>query len=107
MTVEVAAQGRPSWRRYLWWSTDHKVIGLQYMVTSFLFFLVGGSLAETMRTQLLSPDNTLVNSEAYNRLVTNHGVDHALLVDHPGPGRLRQLPGAPDDRGARTWPSRA
>jgi len=73
MTVEVAAQDRPSWRRYLWWNTDHKVIGVQYIVTSFLFFLVGGSLAETMRTQLTSPDNTLVNGDAYNRLVTNHG----------------------------------
>ena len=41
--------------KYLAWSVDHKIIGIQYMVTSFTFFLIGGLLAELIRTELLTP----------------------------------------------------
>jgi cytochrome c oxidase subunit I len=36
-------------------STDHKVIGLLYLITSFIFFLIGGLMAEVMRTELARP----------------------------------------------------
>ena len=36
-------------------STDHKVIGLMYLITSFVFFLIGGLMAEIMRTELARP----------------------------------------------------
>ena len=41
-------------------STDHKRIGISYMVTAFAFFLVGGSLAMVMRAQLAQPEQELV-----------------------------------------------
>jgi cytochrome c oxidase subunit I len=54
-------------------TTDHKVIGLSYMTTSILFFLVGGVLALAMRTQLSQPDLDLVSPETYNEFFTMHG----------------------------------
>ncbi len=60
-------------RRYFGWSTDHKVIGIQYLVTTFGFFLLGGAMAILVRTELFSPGSDLVNGTQYNRLLTNHG----------------------------------
>jgi cytochrome c oxidase subunit I len=54
-------------------TTDHKVIGLSYMVTGLLFFLAGGVLALVMRTQLAQPDQNLVSPETYNEFFTMHG----------------------------------
>jgi cytochrome c oxidase subunit 1 len=54
-------------------STDHKRIGIAYMVTAFAFFLVGGALAEVIRSQLWSPDSKLVNEATYNQVFTMHG----------------------------------
>ncbi|MCU1453910.1 MAG: cytochrome c oxidase, subunit [Acidimicrobiales bacterium] len=54
-------------------STDHKRIGLAYMVTAFAFFLIGGAMAELMRTELYSPGLQVVSSERYNELFTMHG----------------------------------
>ena len=54
-------------------STDHKRIGLSYMVTAFGFFLVGGMLAEVMRAQLAQPEENLVSTDLYNQLFTMHG----------------------------------
>jgi len=54
-------------------TTDHKVIGLSYMVTGILFFLTGGVLALVIRTQLAQPDLNLVSPETYNEFFTMHG----------------------------------
>jgi cytochrome c oxidase subunit I len=54
-------------------STDHKTIGLSYLVTSFVFFCVGGLLALGMRTQLARPDQDLLSPETYNQFFTMHG----------------------------------
>jgi cytochrome c oxidase subunit 1 len=54
-------------------TTDHKVIGLSYITTSILFFVVGGALALVMRTQLARPDQNLVSPETYNEFFTMHG----------------------------------
>jgi cytochrome c oxidase subunit I len=54
-------------------TTDHKIIGLSYITTSILFFLVGGLLALVMRTQLARPDQNLVSPETYNEFFTMHG----------------------------------
>lgn len=61
------------WQDYFGFNTDHKVIGLQYLVTSFLFYLVGGSLATAVRTELATPDPDFVSPEMYNTLFTLHG----------------------------------
>ena len=61
------------WQDYFGFSTDHKVIGIQYLVTAFFFYLIGGALAEVMRTELATPDPDLVQPEFYNQLMTMHG----------------------------------
>lgn len=62
-----------NWREYFSFNTDHKVIGIQYLVTSFLFYLVGGVLASLIRTELATPSPDFVSPENYNRLFTLHG----------------------------------
>jgi cytochrome c oxidase subunit 1 len=54
-------------------STDHKQIGLNYLVTSFIGFLFAGAMAEGIRTQLIVPNNHFVTENVYNQLFTMHG----------------------------------
>ncbi len=54
-------------------STDHKQIGLNYMVTAFIGFLTAGLMAEGMRTQLIAPNNHFVTPDIYDQLLTMHG----------------------------------
>jgi cytochrome c oxidase subunit 1 len=61
------------WQDYFGFSTDHKVIGVQYLVTAFFFYLVGGAMAEVMRTELATPDPDFIQPEFYNQLMTMHG----------------------------------
>ena len=58
---------------YLIFNTDHKVIGIQYLVLSFTFFLIGGALAELIRMQLASPTNQVIVGSRYNMVLTLHG----------------------------------
>jgi cytochrome c oxidase subunit 1 len=64
-------------------STDHKVIGYLYLITSFGFFLLGGVLALVMRAQLARPGGHLVSNEQYNQLFTMHGTIMLLLFATP------------------------
>jgi cytochrome c oxidase subunit 1 len=61
------------WQDYFTFNTDHKVIGIQYLVTAFFFYFVGGALAEVMRTELATPEPDFVQPEFYNQLMTMHG----------------------------------
>ncbi|AFY64757.1 cytochrome c oxidase, subunit I [Geitlerinema sp. PCC 7407] len=61
------------WTDYFTFSTDHKVIGIQYLVTSFIFYLIGGVFATAMRTELATPNPDFVSPETYNNLLTLHG----------------------------------
>ncbi len=62
-----------TWKTYFSFSTDHKVIGIQYLVTAFLFLLVGGIFAMVMRGELLTPESDLVDRTVYNAMFTMHG----------------------------------
>jgi cytochrome c oxidase subunit 1 len=64
-------------------STDHKIIGHLYLITSFGFFLAGGLMAMIMRAQLMAPDNHLVSDQVYNELFTMHGTIMLLLFATP------------------------
>jgi cytochrome c oxidase subunit I len=55
-------------------STDHKRIGVLYMISITLFFFLGGIPAVLFRLELLTPGADVVSSEVYNRLFTMHGV---------------------------------
>jgi len=72
-----------NWRRFFSFSTDHKVIGIQYIVTSFIFFLVGGFFAMIMRGELVTPEADLVDRTVYNALFTMHGTVMLFLWTFP------------------------
>ncbi len=70
--------------KYLTWSIDHKVIGIQYICSSLIFFVVGGFLAELIRVELLTPGADLMASGgAYNSLFTIHATVMIFLVVIP------------------------
>ncbi len=62
-----------NWRTYFSFSIDHKVIGIQYLVLTFIFYLIGGVLASMVRTELATPDPDFVSPDTYNTLFTLHG----------------------------------
>ncbi|MGC5411181.1 cbb3-type cytochrome c oxidase subunit I, partial [Streptomyces sp. DT225] len=64
-------------------TTDHKVIGDLYLVTSFAFFLFAGVLAMVMRAELARPGMQIVSHEQYNQLFTVHGTIMMLLFATP------------------------
>ncbi|HEY6442837.1 MAG TPA: cytochrome c oxidase subunit I [Candidatus Acidoferrales bacterium] len=67
-----------------WFSTVHHTdIGIRYMVTSFVFFLLGGVLAGLMRLQLARPNNGLIGPDRYNQLFTVHGSTMIFLFAVP------------------------
>ena len=53
--------GAYTWKDYFKVNTDHKVIGVQYLVTTFIFFMIGGMLAEGMRAELATPGQVIVH----------------------------------------------
>src|SRR6201992_2721517 len=64
-------------------STDHKVIGHMYLITSFFFFLCAGVMALIMRIQLIGPDEHIVSGQQDNELFTMHGTLMLLLFATP------------------------
>ena len=54
-------------------TTDHKSIGVLYMVTASLFFLISGVMAELMRAELARPSDDFLSPDVYNQLFTMHG----------------------------------
>src|SRR5574342_356968 len=92
-TVSVPARGRaggllrrPSATTGFWsWITtvDHKKIGILYGVTSFLFFLIGGSEALLIRLQLAQPNQDILSPSVYNQMFTMHGITMVFLVVMP------------------------
>ncbi|WP_329791186.1 cytochrome c oxidase subunit I [Lentzea sp. DG1S-22] len=64
-------------------TTDHKLIGIMYMITSFGFFMVGGVMALLMRGELARPGMQFLSNEQYNQLFTMHGTVMLLLYATP------------------------
>jgi cytochrome c oxidase subunit 1/cytochrome c oxidase subunit I+III len=64
-------------------TTDHKRIGLLYLFASLAFFAAGGVEALLIRTQLIQPDSGLLAPEAYNQVMTLHGVTMIFLFVIP------------------------
>ena len=86
------AEGAPARRKALpgstvlkWMTTtDHKVIGNLYFITSFVWFMVGGAMALLLRAELYTEGLQIVdNSEQYNQLFTMHGTIMLLLFATP------------------------
>ncbi|MEU6641060.1 cytochrome c oxidase subunit I [Saccharomonospora sp. NPDC046836] len=64
-------------------TTDHKKIGMMYLVTSMAFFMIGGILALLMRAELARPGLQFLSQEQYNQLFTMHGTIMLLLYATP------------------------
>ncbi len=65
-------------------TTDHKLIGNLYFISSFLFFMLGGLMALLIRAELFEPGLQVVdNPEQYNQLFTMHGTIMLLLFATP------------------------
>src|SRR5437763_7213661 len=83
---EIVVRGireRPTgWTSWLT-TTDHKRIGLLYIFTTFVFFILGGVEALLMRLQLAQPNSTLLEPKTYNELVTMHGTTMVFLFVVP------------------------
>src|SRR3954451_15218490 len=72
-----SGHGAHSWRDYFRINTDHKVIGIQYVVTSFFFFFIGGLFAMLMRAELAQPGRQFVDPNTFNGLFSVHA---SLLI---------------------------
>ncbi len=66
-------------RRWVF-STDHKVIGMQYLFTAMFMALVGGALAALIRYQLAWPEQAVISPETYLSVVTMHGTIMVFFV---------------------------
>ncbi len=75
--------GAYSWRDYFRVNTDHKVIGIQYLVTTFIFFLIGGALAEGVRAELAAPGTQYVSPGNFNALFSAHATIMIFLFVIP------------------------
>src|SRR3954464_1771249 len=67
-----SGHGARSWKDYFRVNTDHKVIGIQYVCTSFFFMLIGGLLAMMVRAELAAPGKQFVDADTYNGLFSVH-----------------------------------
>jgi len=71
--------GLASWIR----TVDHKRIGLKYLYTGLIFFILGGIQALLIRAQLIGPELDLLDPETYNQLFSMHGVTMMFLFATP------------------------
>jgi cytochrome c oxidase subunit I len=89
----VAVNGTPQLPKRLPWTegrvaswvttVDHKRIGILYIGTSLVFFVIGGILALLMRAQLATPNEHFITRDSYNELFTMHGTTMIFLFVVP------------------------
>lgn len=65
-------------------STDHKRIGILYLISLSIFFMVGVTFGFLMRIELIAPGRTIMDAQTYNSLFTLHGVIMIFLFVVPG-----------------------
>ncbi|MDA8391607.1 MAG: cbb3-type cytochrome c oxidase subunit I [Actinomycetota bacterium] len=68
--AEIPEEG---WARFLKFTLDHKVVGIQYVVGVLMFFFTGGLIAMAIRTELLNPTSHIFGPNIYIQLVSEHG----------------------------------
>ena len=64
-------------------AVNHTSVGLRFIVTGLVFFLIGGVLSMLMRTQLALPEQDIIGPELYNQLFTMHGTLMMFLFAIP------------------------
>src|ERR1035438_710709 len=65
-------------------STDHKRIGIMYLIALITFFAIGVTFGFLIRLELLTPGKTIVEPQVYNEFFTLHGVIMIFLFVIPG-----------------------
>ncbi len=80
-----AAKKNTMGRTFVKWmsSTDHKVIGNLYLISSFIFFIIAGLMAMVIRAELARPGLQFVSNEQYNQMFTMHGTIMLFLFATP------------------------
>jgi cytochrome c oxidase subunit 1 len=66
-------EGKPAWTRYFGVDYNHRVIGIQYIVTGIVLLLVGGALAMVMRVELVEAGRQFLDPAVYNTMIGMHG----------------------------------
>ncbi|MDQ6934078.1 MAG: cbb3-type cytochrome c oxidase subunit I [Actinomycetota bacterium] len=66
--------------RYFRFTTDHKVVGIQYLVLTMVMLGAGGTMAMLIRTNLISPNSGFLGPQTYNSLVGIHGLTMILAT---------------------------
>ena len=64
-------------------TTDHKLIGIMYVVACFIFFAIAGLMALFIRAELTLPGLQFLSNEQYNQLFTMHGTAMLLFYATP------------------------
>ena len=87
-TSDVDTQLAQTWRTEpgFWGAlstVDHKIIARRYIVTAFVFLLLGGLLAIAMRVQLAQPEARFIGPDRYNQIFTTHGSNMMFLFAVP------------------------
>jgi cytochrome c oxidase subunit 1 len=62
------------WGRYFTFSIDHKVIGVQYLITFVVIFLLAGFLSILMRIELIDSGKVIMGDDLYNTTMSLHGI---------------------------------
>ena len=78
-----AQHGAKEWKDYFRFNTDHKVIGIQYICTTFFFFIVGGLAAMTVRAELAHPGTQIVDPGFFGGLFSTHAAFMIFLFIIP------------------------
>lgn len=85
-----ATSSKPSFLEYKsgfrswFYTTDHKRIGILYLVSISIFFTIAGAIAIVMRTELFTPESDIVSPHTYNVLFTLHGSLMVFFFIIPG-----------------------
>ncbi|HEY7731144.1 MAG TPA: cytochrome c oxidase subunit I [Gaiellaceae bacterium] len=72
-----SGHGAQTWKDYFRVNTDHKVIGIQYLATTLVFFVVGGMAAMVFRAELAQPGMQFMDTQTFNGLISVHA---ALMI---------------------------
>ncbi len=79
----LGAQEEPvvhDWTRFFRFTTDHKVVGVQYLVATFVIFVVAGLMALVMRAELAQPGMQFINTDQYNTVMGLHGMGMVVVA---------------------------
>ena len=88
MSAEVGVENdnflthKRGWKSWFY-TLDHKRIGILYLISVMIFFLIGGIFALIVRTELWTPGKNIIGAHTYNQAFTYHGTIMVFMVILP------------------------